>query len=78
MVINSFGMYSGKTLEIITHKEAPWVNAYASDNVYRYTNEPITNDAIREYFKSVSLEFDLNSEEGLREYIMKQLLSGKV
>jgi uncharacterized phage-associated protein len=73
MVLNSFGMYSGKTLERITHKEAPWADAYDDDNVCGYTNEPITKDAIRDYFKSVSHEFDLKSEEGLKKYIQKQL-----
>lgn len=73
MVLNSFGMYSGKTLEWITHKESPWADAFDGDNVYGYTNEPITKETIREYFNSVSKDFDLKSEEGLRKYIQKQL-----
>lgn len=72
-VLNSFGMYSGKTLERITHNEAPWVDAYDGDNVCGYTNEPITKDAIRNYFRSISREFDLRSEDGLKKYIQKQL-----
>lgn len=32
MVLNSFGMHSGKTLERITHKESPWADVY-DDNV---------------------------------------------
>ena len=73
MVLNSFGMYSGKTLERITHKEAPWADAYDGDSVCGYKNEPITKDAIRAYFKSVSQEYDLKSEDGLKRYIQKQL-----
>ncbi len=73
MVLNSFGMYSGKTLEGITHKEAPWADAYNDDIVYGYTNEPITKEAIRDYFKSISQDFDLKSEDGLKKYIRKQL-----
>ena len=73
MVLNSFGMYSGKTLERITHKESPWADAYDGDNVCGYTNEPITKGAIREYFKSISQDFDLKSEEGLKKYIQSQL-----
>ena len=65
MVINSFGMYSGKTLERITHKESPRADAYDGDNVCGYTNKPITKGAIRDYFKSISLEYDLTTEEGL-------------
>lgn len=73
MVLNSFGMYSGKTLERITHRESPWIDAYDGDIVCGYTNEPITKEAIRDYFKSISKEFDLKSEEGLKKYIQKQL-----
>ena len=73
MVVNSFGMYSGKTLEYLTHKEAPWDDAFDGDCVCGYTNEPITKEAIRDYFKSISQEYDLKSEEGLRKYIQKQL-----
>lgn len=73
LVLNTFGMYSGKTLESITHKEAPWADAYDDNNVCGYTNEPITKEAIRDYFKSISQDFDLRSEDGLKKYIKKQL-----
>ena len=72
--INYFGMYSGKTIERITYKEAQWADAYDGDNVRGYTDEIIENDAIRDYFKEVSKEFDLKTEEGLRKYIKKQLV----
>ena len=74
IVLNSFGMYSGKTLERITHKEDPWCNAYDDNNIGRYTNEVITKDSIRCYFKSISREFNLQSEEGLKKYIERQLI----
>ncbi|MCQ2551275.1 MAG: DUF4065 domain-containing protein [Clostridia bacterium] len=73
MVVNSFGMYSGKTLEKITHKEAPWADAYSVNKLYGYANEPITNDAIKKYFKEISLKYDLETEEGLKAYIQEQL-----
>ena len=56
-----------------THKEAPWVDAYDGDNVCGYTNEPITKEAIRDYFKSVYQDFDLRSEDGLKQYIEQKL-----
>ena len=73
MVLNSFGMYSGKTLEGIAHKEAPWAEAFDDNNVCGYTNEPITKEAIRDYFKSISNKFDLTTEDGLKKYIKEQL-----
>ena len=72
MVLNTFGMYSGKTLERITHNESPWADVY-DDNVCGYTNEPITKEAIRGYFELISQDFDLKTEDGLKKYIHKQL-----
>lgn len=74
-VVNSFGMYSGKTLEEITHKEAPWADVYNGDNICGYTNELITKDAMMKYFKNVAEKYDLNSEEELKRYILSQLES---
>ncbi len=73
MVINSFGMYSGKTLEGLTHNEAPWKNAFAGEGSYVYSNEIITKAAIKNYFDSISHEYDLKSEEGLKKYIQSRL-----
>lgn len=75
MVLNTFGVYSGKTLEKITHQEAPWADAYDGDNVSGYTNEPITKDAIKDYFMNISRAYDLKTEEGIKKYIKRQLKS---
>ena len=72
MVINSFGMYSGKTLERITRKESPWEEAH-EDRLYGYSNVKITKKAIRDYFEKEAKEFDFRTEKGLNEYIKYQL-----
>lgn len=54
-VLDTFGMYSGKVLESITHKEAPWL------------------DAMKEYFKMVDEEYNIRTEDGLRNYIRNMI-----
>lgn len=73
MVINTFGMYSGKTLATLTHREAPWADVYCGDIVCGYTNEPITKEAIMSYFSEVSKDFNLTSEDEIKRYIDRQL-----
>jgi uncharacterized phage-associated protein len=69
LVLGTFGRYGGKTLERITHKEAPWVNARQGYGPDDNSNEEISNDSIKEYFTSVNMKYPLNSEEGLNNYI---------
>lgn len=73
MVINTFGVYSGKTLEALTHKESPWADVFSDSDIYDYANETITKDSIRSYFNTVALTYNLATEEGLKEYIQNQL-----
>lgn len=74
MVLNTFGLYSGKVLERLTHRESPWSDAYSNDRTYEYTNEVIMNESIMEYFESIAREYDLKTEAGLLKYIRKQLV----
>lgn len=73
LVLDSFGMYSGKTLEKLTHKEAPWSEAFNDVCICGYTNEIISKESIYNYFKEVSNSFNLNTESGINQYIRKQL-----
>ena len=73
LVVNTFGEYSGKVLERITHKEEPWRLArrgYA-DNIP--SNEPISLDSIKSYYTEKSVEYNFSTEEGLRKYIGEAL-----
>lgn len=54
-VLDTFGMYSRKVLESITHKEEPWL------------------DAMKEYFKMVDEEYNIRTEDGLRNYIRNMI-----
>lgn len=75
LVINTFGMYGGKTLEKITHNEEPWIEArkgYCDDAP---SNEIIPKDKIMKYFVKVDQEYGIDTEEGLRTYINDMIKS---
>ena len=74
LVVDTFGMYSGKVLEEITHKEKPWINARRGYYVYENSNEIINKSDIKDYFESVLNEFDINTHDGINKYIKMQLI----
>ena len=74
LVVDTFGMYSGKVLEEITHKEKPWINARRGNYVYENSNEIINKSDIKDYFESVLNEFDINTHDGINKYIKMQLI----
>ena len=74
-VVNTFGMYGGKVLERITHKEDPWINAREGYLENEPSQEEISKEAIKEYFVSVREKYDLNTETGIMDYIHNMLAS---
>lgn len=73
LVVDSFGMYSGKTLERITHGEAPWKDARSNCLPDEPSNEVITKEAIKQYFSEVAEKHDIGSVNGIRSYINSRL-----
>lgn len=73
LVVNTFGMYGGKTLERITHKESPWRNARKGYLDNEASREEIPMEDIRDYYISVRTKYDLNSEKGIMNYIHNML-----
>lgn len=69
LVVNTFGIYSGKILERITHNEEPWKKARKGYGEGIYSKECLTKESIQNYFKTVNEEYDLNSEESIKAYI---------
>ena len=72
-VLDTFGMYSGKVLENITHKEAPWLDARKGFLPDETSHAEISLDAMKEYFKKVDEKYNIRTEDGLRKYIGKML-----
>ena len=72
-VLDTFGMYSGKVLENITHKEAPWLDARKGFLPDETSHAEISLDAMKDYFKKVDEKYNIRTEDGLRKYIGKML-----
>lgn len=65
LISATFGAYSGKTLETITHSEDPWKNTLL--------NSIIKKSLIKKYYKSVNQKYDLATESGTNKYIKSKL-----
>ena len=72
-VLDTFGMYSGKVLESITHKETPWLDARKGFLPDETSHAEISLDAMKDYFKKVDEKYNIRTEDGLRKYIGKML-----
>ena len=73
LVLKTFGMYSGKTLEKITHKEEPWIIARKGYDDEIPSHEIILKENLKKYFMSVNEKYSIGTEKGLRDYISKML-----
>lgn len=73
LVVDTFGMYSGTALERITHREKPWESAREGYLPTEHSDKVIPKDSIKEYFRSVSKEYDITGTEGIMAYISQQL-----
>ena len=69
LVLKTFGMYGGKTLERITHKEKSWLIARKGYDDGIPSHEIISKESIKRYFIAVNQKYSIGTEEGLREYI---------
>ena len=68
-VLNTFGRYSGRVLEQITHCERPWKDARDGYGDQIPTKEALSKESIKAYFETVNETYDISREKGLRMYI---------
>lgn len=73
LVVDSFGMYSGKALEKITHVETPWKEVRKNYLSNEPSHEIIPKEAIKLYFSDVSKQYDFSTVEGINCYINSKL-----
>lgn len=73
LVANTFGMYSGKILERITHKEEPWKMARRGFGEGIPSKEFIPKDSIKSYYEAINKIYPLDTEEGIRRYIQSMI-----
>ena len=69
LVVDTFGEYSGKVLERITHKELPWKLARKGYADTIPSNETILKENIEKYYTEKNDVYDFSSKNGLRKYI---------
>lgn len=73
LVVNSFGKYSGKVLEKITHNETPWKNARADYEPLQPSREIIEKNEIMKYFSLVADRYGIDTVEKLNSYIQSYM-----
>lgn len=75
LVVDSFGEYSGKVLEKITHEEDPWKVARSGYADGIPSNELISKKSIQNYFLKMNSIYDFSTKIGIRKYIVDTLKS---
>ena len=73
LVINTFGMYSGKVLEKITHNEDPWMEARKRYGNGIPSSELLPKKRIMDYYILINQKYGIDTEDGLRAYIYDML-----
>lgn len=73
LVANTFGMYSGKVLERITHNEDPWKEARKGYGDSIPSSELLPKERIMKYYMAVNEKYGIDRETGLRTYIQDML-----
>ena len=69
LVIHTYGLYSAKVLETITHTQDPWISARKGYEGTILSHEPIIEENIRNYFQTLHKQYDFSHREGINHYI---------
>lgn len=69
MVLKTFGLYSPKILEMISHMQTPWAEKRINCDKNKPCHEAIDEDSVKDYY----IKNKLNSEENIMEYILKSI-----
>lgn len=69
LVTDTFGLYSGKVLEKITHNESPWKEARIGYDDDIPSNEMIPKERIRNYYEKINEKYGINTKDGINMYI---------
>ena len=72
-VIDTFGMYSGKILENITHKENPWIIAREGVESIEYSKNIISKETIKKYFVDLGEKYNFIDANEILRYIADKL-----
>lgn len=73
LVIKTFGIYSGKILERVTHNETPWIEAREGYGPTEISQETINICKMKDYFNEIDNTYGLDSVSGINKYILSML-----
>lgn len=73
LVLETFGMYSGKVLEHMTHEESPWKEARKGCLEDEPSQTIISKAEIQTYFSTITSRYPLNTMEGIKQYISSMI-----
>ena len=78
-VINNFGVYSGKTLEKMTHTTIPWEEGRKELREEEYSSNIIDIDTMKDYFTNIGKKYKMKSVSDISKYvssIFKEIMDG--
>ncbi len=70
-VVDNFGIFNGKVLMKLTHKERPWLEARAGIPEFASSRNVISEDVILDYFSEADRKYNLKKPEGVKNYIQE-------
>jgi len=73
LVTSTFGEYSAKVLEEITHQEEPWISARKGYDDSEPSNEIIALECIKTYYYNIHIKYDFSTESGLKRYVWENI-----
>lgn len=68
-IVDCFGIFNGKVLMKMTHKERPWREAREGLPEFAPSSNVISEEVIFEYFKEADQKYNLKKVEGVKRYI---------
>ena len=78
-VINNFGVYSGKTLEKMTHITIPWEEGRKELSEEEYSSNIIDTDTMKDYFTNIGKKYKMKDVSDISKYassIFKEIMDG--
>ena len=67
--VDCLGIFNGKVLMKMTHKERPWMEARAGIPEFAPSRNVIKEKAILDYFVEMDSKYNLKNPEGVKKYI---------
>lgn len=74
LVLETFGLYSRKTLELLTHSELPWIETRVGIPDNYPSSECISKELISTYFSKLNTTYNFHTKEEINKYIRMCLL----